>query len=187
MKRIFALFAIIAATFTGAASASPMDNVPMYAAISANSSSLNLATTGLDSFDKKATGFGATVGAQFTPNIAVEFDYNDYGKRTANITYGDMTIHDPVDLTAYGLHAVLSTQVSDAFRVFVKPGIIDANAYSFGYARRDTSKTQFTIAAGAEYAVHPNIGIFAAIGRTDNFAGSHADLTTASFGVRIHH
>jgi opacity protein-like surface antigen len=187
MKKML-LIAALGALFASS-TASATDSTDFYGRLGMNASSISMDTSGFSQFERRGTGGTLAVGRTITPHIAVEAGMTTYGNRTVAMQSGDMAWKGRARASEIGLHAVLNYPVTPAVTVFAKPGIVKTRFSSSLLDPRisNRDKTRFDLGIGAEYAVTPEIGVFAAVNRITNYAGSGAKLTATTIGVRLHH
>lgn len=188
MKKML-LIAALGALFAASSSASATDSTAFYGRLGMNASSVDMDTSGLSQFERRGTGGTLAVGRTITPHVAVEVGMTTYGNRTVAMHSGDMTWKARMRAGDIGMHAVLSYPVSQDVTVFAKPGIVKTRISSTLYDPRlyDREKTRFDFGVGAEYALTPEVGLFAAVNRVSNYGGNGSKLTATTIGIRMHH
>jgi OOP family OmpA-OmpF porin len=148
-------------------------------------------------------------GYQFTPNLAVEFGYNDFGKAKGTATFAFANIPAPgttatgsadvaVEATAWELTGIGSWPLANHFSIYGKLGayygevkakvngtITNPPLGAFGGTMKD-SNTNLTFGFGARYDFTNNIGLRAEWQRFSKMGGDNtgkADVDVLGVGV----
>lgn len=101
---------------------------------------------------------GVRLGYQFTENFGAEVFYTGVGKFTGNITGGG-TVSGKTD--AYGIAAVGTIPLSDAFAIFGRLGLASAKTTgkTSGGLSISATRNTATLGIGGQYNFNKNIGV----------------------------
>ena len=151
--RLFAVLAVL--TFSAAVSAQG------YAVVSAGSSDLNADCSGTTTCDNSGTGFKLLGGYKFTPNMAAEFGYFDFGKATA--TLGALSAENKN--SAIGGGVAFHQNIATNWPLVARLGIasvkttISSSIPGFGSASDSESNIALYGGLGIGYRVSPTMSI----------------------------
>lgn len=168
----FALTALVSAT------ANATETPSFYGTANLTSAHLNGDTAGFDRFGKNAFGGSVALGAVLTPSFAVEVAYQEFGRF-------DYTLHGfsgKIRSRAVGLQLVAAYPVTEKLSLVVKPGMVHSQFETLG-AHFDM--TNFSFAAGAEYALNSSVALTGTVQRINNFADTGTNLTAVLAGVKV--
>lgn len=117
------------------------------------------------SLDKNDTGFKLLLGAQFSPNFAVEGGYVDLGKAKLSGSVGETLINGDIKGSGFFVDAVGKLPLSPQWAVFGKLGVFNGKAKlsgttSTGQSGSDSDRgTDIKYGLGAEYALSKTVAI----------------------------
>jgi OOP family OmpA-OmpF porin len=162
-----AAFALPAAAQSRAGDRSPALS-SAYIGANIGQSKFRNACNGFTGCDDKDTSFRLFGGYQFTPNIAAELGYNDFGK------IGGIDVKSNAwDLSAVGMWP-LASQISLLGRVGLYHGEVKDGG--------SDTKNGVTFGLGAQYDFTRNVGVRAEWQRFNNIS-SNVDVDTFSIGA----
>ena len=141
----------------------------------------------LNRLDDDGSSFKLGVGYAFTPNVAVEAAYQDFGSHDGETDCppGFACLVIPVsaraDLTGISVAVVGSLPLSDMLSAYGKVGFISWDVEFEGFSSAfDTSGEDLLYGAGLKLSLNDSWKLFAEYEQTD------LDLGTAEIGVSFH-
>lgn len=175
-KSLFAL--VMAAASLASVSAQASEVPAFYGSVAVSHTHGSGDTTGFDSIDKNALGGSLALGASFSKYCGAEVVYQDFG----SFDYSVMGVAGKARADAYGVQLVAAYPVTPKLSLVVKPGVLHTQA---DFSGASSSKTSFSLAAGAEYALTKQVALTGTVQRINNFADIDANLTTVTAGVKV--
>jgi OOP family OmpA-OmpF porin len=141
------------------------------------------------SADTKDTGYKLLVGAQISPNFAVEGGYADLGKLKATGTDGESLVDGNIKNSGLFVDAVGKLPLAADWGVFGKLGLYDSKSKlggTFSGADGSNSLLGLKFGVGAEYMVTKTIAVRGEWERSRvKAAGDTANVDLLSVGVTI--
>lgn len=180
MKRTaFAILALTASVVCGNVSAQT------YVGGAVGSVKADIDCAGTLSCDNTSTGFKLIGGYKFTPNIAGELSYFDFGKAKASVNLPPLA---NLELTAkaFGLGVAFSGNFGDAFYGVARVGIasVKAEATVVGVGSDSSTKTQPYFGLGLGYRLTKTLSVdLAADFSKAEYAGEKANVRLVSLGL----
>jgi opacity protein-like surface antigen len=160
-------------TLLGAVSAQAhgLETPSFYGSVAVSQSRL---TTDVAGVDRDATGGSVALGATFEKHVGVELSYQDLGRID--------TIIGKARADAVGLQLVGYLPVCKNVNLFVKPGVFHTH---MSLAGDSSSKTQFGLGVGAEYALNKRVALTGTVQRLNDFADVGVGVTSYQAGLKV--
>ena len=180
MKRIaFALLALSTSLVCGTAFAQA------YVAGAVGSAKADIDCAGTLSCDNTSTGFKLIGGYKFTPNIAGELSYFDFGKAKARVNVPPVA---DLEMTAkaFALGVAFSGNFNDAFYGVARLGVasVKAEITVVGVGSDSDTKAQPYFGLGVGYRLSKTLSVdLAADFSKAEYAGEKADVRMISLGL----
>lgn len=133
----------------------------VYGVISAGTSRISLDCTGAAACDKTGNSFKLLGGYKFSPNLAAELGYFDFGKAKAS----DSVLAGSVKTTAFGGGVAFHQDLTPAWRFVGRLGIaqvktkIDATLVGVGSASDSDNNVQPYFGVGVGYKLNKDMSV----------------------------
>lgn len=187
MKKI--LFATIIAATTMTSLSAHAEGA--YAGLAVNRSSAEIEVVGATSSSRdKPTGFKIYGGWEFTPNLAVEAGYADFGSAKTNFSTAAGVGSVEADLSSFYLAGRGTVPINDKFSAFGKLGLARNKSSMSGSGMGaqfsgSTNKTGLYAGVGLAYQINKSAAVtleYESFGKFDNNGGKG---NTLSLGARF--
>lgn len=137
------------------------------------------------SVDKKDTQFGIAAGYRFSPNLAVELGYLDFGKAKVNATYSGTGVTGEGKINTTHASLIFSAPIDPFWSVYGRLGAarsdrkVSASASGLTLSESD-KKTEALFGLGMGYAFARNL-----TGTLEYQKLNDSDVSAINLGVRI--
>lgn len=147
---------------------------------------INADCAGTSSCDTSDTGYKISGGYKFTPNIAAEVAYADFGKVNAKLVITNVEVEVQAVILAAVLRGDLAPGLSGVARLGVASVDTQGRAWnSFASASTSETKTKAYFGLGLEYAFNKQFkGVLAADFTNSELNGETAAVRMFSAGVQ---
>lgn len=134
-----------------------------YASVGAGITHLNDDCSGTTSCDNSGTGFKLIGGYKFSPNVAAELTYFDFGKATATINFPPI-VNGAIKTKGFGIGAALSTDFSPELYGNARLGLATLKtevslSSAVASASESQSSTKLYLGFGAGYHVTKQLSL----------------------------
>lgn len=139
----------------------------------------------VNSVDKKDTQFGFAVGYRFSPNLAVELGYLDFGKAKVSASYQGVGVGAEAQAKATHASLILSAPIDPAWSVYGRLGASrtdrKVSASASGFSLSDSEKkSEALFGLGLAYAFANNVA-----GTLEYQKLNDTDVSAINVGIRI--
>jgi hypothetical protein len=169
-----ALIALSALTLAAAAHAN------QYGLVSVGSAKVDFNCAGATTCDKSGVGFKLLGGYKFTPNLALEGGYMDYGKLEATVG----GVGGNIKANGFGIGGAFHQDLTNEWNVVLRAGLASMKAKASGGESK--SSTQPYLGAGIGYRITPAMSIDGAVDISRaKLADQKGDLRMFSVGLTV--
>lgn len=178
---------ILFATAAAALLALPAFASP-YVDLVAGRSTADVDCSGTTACDKNSTALRATVGYAFTPHLAAEFSYADFGKLHASaVVPGVGGVDASARLRSAGLGVAGTLPLGDSWALGARLGVASNRSTVSGNGASETqTSTEPYVGISGRYALSKTVALGLALDHTRaSYDGEKTDVVSLGLGLRL--